>query len=71
MQMIWHQDVMAYPPAVMLGRTLPDATEKFVDFATRKKFPSLRRARRDEDNRVALRVASALISKNGNAAPRS
>jgi len=52
MQMIWHQEVMAYPPAVMLGRTLPDATEKFVDFATRKKLPSLRRARRDEDNRV-------------------
>jgi hypothetical protein len=36
MQMIRHQDVMAYPPAVMLGRTLPDTTEKFVDFATGK-----------------------------------
>lgn len=52
MQMIWHQDVMAHPPAVMLGRTLPDATKKFVDFAARKKFPSFGRARCEKNNRI-------------------
>jgi len=52
MQMIWHQDVMAYPPAVMLGRTDPDAAEKFVDLGTGKQFPSFRRACCDENNRV-------------------
>src|SRR5947207_4199673 len=30
MHMIWHQDVMAYPPAVMLGRTHPNAGQNFV-----------------------------------------
>src|SRR5207249_3865901 len=52
MHMIGHDNIIAHPPAVMIGRALPDIMENLLAARRSKNFASLISARCTKDNRV-------------------
>src|SRR5437773_2627320 len=52
MHMIGHDNIIAHPPAVMIGRALPDIMENLLAARRSKNFASLISARCKKDNRV-------------------
>jgi hypothetical protein len=52
MYVIGHDNVIAYPPAIVVRRALPDIMENLLAVRRSKNFASLTSARCKEDNRA-------------------